>query len=94
MLMQEKAKSLYEDLKKKHSKESEGSSFNANHLVFHGGSDGKESACKVGDLGSIPGLTRSPGEGVSFPLQYSGLVNFMGRGAWWAMVHGVAKSQT
>ena len=94
MLMQEKAKSLYEDLKKKHSKESEGSSFNASHLVFHGGSDGKESACSVGDLGSIPGLGRSPGEGVSSPLQYSGLENFMGRGAWWATVHGFAKSQT
>ena len=42
-----------------------------------GGSDGKESACKAGDLGSIPGLGRSPGEGISHPLQYSGLENSM-----------------
>ena len=40
-----------------------------------GGSDGKESACHVGDLGSIPGLGRSPGEGKGYPLQYSGLEN-------------------
>ena len=92
ILMQEKAKSLYKDLK--HGKESEGSSFNASHLVFPGGSDGKESACNAGDLGSIPGLGRSPGEGIGYPLQYSGLENFMDRGAWWATVHGVAKSQT
>ena len=94
ILMQEKAKSLYKDLKKKHSKESEGSSFNASHLLFPGGSDGKESACNAGDLGSIPGLGRSPGEGIVYPLQYSGLENFMDRGAWWATVQGVAKSQT
>ena len=48
----------------------------------------------VGDLGSIPGLGRSPGEGNSYPLQYSGLENSMDRGAWWATVHGVPKSQT
>ena len=94
ILMHEKAKSLYKDLKKKHGKESEGSSFNASPLVFPGGSDGKESACNAGDLGSIPGLGRSPGEGIGYPLQYSGLENFMDRGAWWATVHGVAKSQT
>ena len=40
-------------------------------LGFPGGSDGKESACNVGDLGSIPGLGRSPGEGNNYPLQYS-----------------------
>ena len=45
-------------------------------LGFPGGSDGKESACNVGDLGLIPGLGRSPGEENSYPLQYSGLENF------------------
>ena len=52
-------------------------------LRFPGGSDGKESACSAGDQGSIPGLGRSPGEGNSNPLQYSGLENPMDRGAWW-----------
>ena len=46
------------------------------------------------DVGSIPGLRRSPGEGNGNPLQYSCLGNPMDRGAWWATVHGVAKSQT
>ena len=50
-------------------------------------------AC-VGDLSSIPGLGRSPGEGNGYPLQYSGLENSMDRGAWQAVVHRVAKSQT
>ena len=54
---------------------------------FPGGSDGKESACNVGDLGWIPGLGRSPGEGSRHPLQYSGLENSMD-----SIVHGVAKS--
>ena len=57
-------------------------------------SDGKESACNAGYLGSIPGLGRFPGEGNDYPLRYSCLENFMDRGAWWATVHGVAKSQT
>ena len=48
---------------------------------FPGGSDGKESACNVGDLGSVPGLGRSPGEGNSCPLQSSCLENSMDRGA-------------
>ena len=48
----------------------------------------------VGDPGSIPGLGRSPGEGHGNPLQYSCLENPMEGGAWWATVHGVAKSQT
>ena len=61
---------------------------------FLGGSDGKESACNVGDLGLIPGLGRSPGEGNGYPLQYSGLENPMDREAWRAMVHGVTKSWT
>ena len=52
-------------------------------------SAGKESACSVGDLGSIPGLGRSPGEGKGYPLQYSGLENSMDR-----IVHGVSESDT
>ena len=52
------------------------------------------SAWNVGDLGSIPGLGRSAGEGNGKPLQYSCLENPMGRGAWWATVHGVTKSRT
>ena len=63
-------------------------------LGFPGGSDGKESACNAGDLGSIPGLERSPGEGNNYPLQYSGLENSMDRGAWQATIHGVTKSWT
>ena len=57
-----------------------------------GGSDGKESACNVGDLGSIPGLRRFPGNGKGYPLQYSGLETPMDRGAWQATVYEVAKS--
>ena len=52
------------------------------------------SACNVGDLGLIPGSGRSPGEGNGNPLQYSCLENPMDGGAWWATVHGVAKSRT
>ena len=63
-------------------------------LSFPGSSAGKESACNEGDLGSIPGLERSPGEGNTNPLQYSCLENSMDRRIWWATVHGVAKSQT
>ena len=58
------------------------------------GSDGKASAGNVGDLGSIPGLGRSPGEGNDNPLQYSCLEKSMDGGAWWATVHGVTKSRT
>ena len=61
---------------------------------FPGGSDGKESNCSEGDLGSIPGLGRSPGEGKGYPLHYSGLGNSMDRGDWRATVHRVSKSQT
>ena len=63
-------------------------------LGFAGGLGGKESACNVGDLGLIPGLERSPGEGNGNPLQYSWLENSMDRGAWRATVHGVTESQT
>ena len=59
-----------------------------------GGSDGKESTCNAGDLGSIPGLGRSPEEGNGYPLQYSCLENSMDRGTWQATVHGVTKRQT
>ena len=60
------------------------------HLGFPGGSAGKESTCNAGDLGLIPGWGRSPGEENGYPLQYSGLENFMNC----IGVHGVAKSQT
>ena len=76
-------------------------------MGFPGGTSGKETACPkkkkkkkllasagdIRDVGSIPGLGRSPGEGNGKPLQYSCLENPMDRGAWWAIVHGVAKSQ-
>ena len=61
---------------------------------FPGGSDGQESTCNAGNPGSIPGSGNSPGEGNGYPLQYSCLENSMDRGAWWATVHGVTKSQT
>ena len=54
----------------------------------------KVSACNAGDLGLIPGSGRSPGEGNGTPLRYSCLENPMAGGAWWATVHGVAKSRT
>ena len=60
------------------------------------GKDQKEAKLedKTGELGLIPDLGRSPGEGNSNPLQYSCLENPMDRGTWWATVHGVAKSRT
>ena len=63
-------------------------------LDFSGGSDDKESACSVGDLGSVPGLGRSSGEGNGYSFQYSCLENSMNRGAWWATVPGIAKGWT
>ena len=60
-------------------------------LGFTGGSAGKESVCNAGDLGLIPGLGRSPGEGNGNPRQYSCLENPMHRETWRAIVHGVAK---
>ena len=59
--------------------------------VFPGASDGKESAYNAGDPGLIPGSGRSPGKGKGNPFQYSCLENSMDRGAWPAIVHGVAK---
>ena len=58
-------------------------------MGFPCGSDGKESTCNARDLGSIPGLGRSPGEGKGYTLQYSGLENSMD-----CIVHGVEKSRT
>ena len=62
-------------------------------MDFPGVSDGKESTCNAGDPGSTPGSGRSPGEWNGYPLQYSCQGNPMDRGAWWATVHGVAKSR-
>ena len=62
--------------------------------TFPDGSDGKESACKDGDLGSIPGLGRRPGEGNGYPLQSSGWENSMDRGAWQATTLDTSKSWT
>ena len=60
------------------------------YVGFLGGSvSGKESACNAGNLGSIPGLGRAPGEGKDYPLQYSGLENSMD-----CIVHGFAKNRT
>ena len=64
-------------------------------LGFPGGPESKESACNsgdAGDVGSFPGLGRSLGEGHGNPLQHSCLENLMERRPWWAIVHGVAKS--
>ena len=58
-------------------------------IDFPGGSDGEVSAYNAGDLGSIPGLGKSPGKGKGYAFQYSGLENSMGY-----IVHGVTKSQT
>ena len=61
-------------------------------LLFLSGSDGKESACCAGDLGSIPGPERSPRDNGS-PFKYSCLESPMDGGAWWGTIHGIAKSQ-
>ena len=63
-------------------------------LGFPVGSDGKETACNAGDMGSIPGSERSPWRGHGTPLQYYCLENSMNRAVWLATVHGVAKSRT
>ena len=64
------------------------------NLGFLGSSNGKESACNVGHLGSIPRFGRSPGEGHGNSSRYSCLENFIDGGTWWATVHGVAESDT
>ena len=64
------------------------------NVGFPSSSVSKESACSAGDLGSIPGSGRSPGEGNGNPLQYSCLENAMDRGDWPATVHGVAELHT
>ena len=61
---------------------------------FLGGSVVKNSPANGGDVDSIPELGRAPGERNGYPLQYSCLENPTDRGAWWATVHGVAKTQT
>ena len=61
-------------------------------MGFPGGSDGKESTCNAGDLGLIPGLGKSSGDGNGYPLQCSCLENSMDREVWWATAHGVPKS--
>ena len=63
-------------------------------LGFSSGSEGKETACNVGDSGLIPGSGRPPGEGNGNPLQYSCLENPMDGRAWWAPVHRVTRSGT
>ena len=63
-------------------------------MGFPHGSDGKESACNVGDMGLVPGSGRFPGEGNGNPLQYSYLENSVDKGAWQATVHRFTKSWT
>ena len=63
-------------------------------FYYLGGSNGKESACSVGDLGLIPGMGRAPGGGHGNPLQYSCLENFIDRRAWRATAHGVTERRT
>ena len=60
-------------------------------LGFPGGSDVKESVCNAGDLGSIPGSGRFPGDKNGNPFEYPCLENSMVREAWWATVHGITK---
>ena len=67
---------------------------NLGESYIPGNSDGKEPAYNVGGLGSFPGLGRSPGEGNSNPLKYSGLENSMDRGVWQTAVCGVVKGPT
>ena len=63
-------------------------------MGFPGGSGGKESACNAGDMSSIPGFRRSPGEGNGNLFQYSCLENPLDRGSWQATIHRIAKSWT
>ena len=80
---------LLKKQKKKKEKPTSTLPFYFRNVGLPGGSAGKESACNVVDLGSIPGLGRSPGEGKGYPLQYSGVENSVD-----CIVHGVPKSQT
>ena len=64
------------------------------HHGFPGSANGKESSCKAGDLGLIPGSGRSPGGGNGYPFQHPCLENSMDRGAWRAAIHGVTNSRT
>ena len=68
--------------------------FHTCYQGFPGGAVVKNPPANAGDVRSIPGWGRSPGEGNGNPIQYSCLENPMHGGAWWAIVHGVAKSQT
>ena len=68
--------------------------WNSLRLGLFDSSVGKESTCNAGDPHWIPELGRSTGEGIGYPLQYSCLENPVDRGAWWATVHGITKSQT
>ena len=63
-------------------------------MGFPGGSDSKECSCNVGDLGSIPGLGRSLEDGMATHSSILAWRILMHRGAWWAIVHGIAKSRT
>ena len=62
-------------------------------MGFSGDSDGRESSSNAGDMGSIPGLGRSPGERNGYPLQYPCLENPIDRGAWQAIIHGITESE-
>ena len=64
------------------------------NVLKQNSSNDKESVCKAREPGLVPVSGRSPGEGNGNPVQYSCLENSMDRGAWWATVHGVAKSRT
>ena len=64
------------------------------YIDFPGGSVVRDPPANAGNVGLIPGSRRYPGEGIGYLLQYSCLGNLMDRGAWWATVHGVTKSQT
>ena len=71
-----------------------GFTWQVREMGFPSGSDGKESTCNVGDLGSIPGLRRSPGGVYGNSFQCSCLKNPTGRGDWRATFHGVTQSRT